>query len=56
MDWYWKMGGVSFLGVVPRLKSFAVIKCGFGRGLVSRIDVVGAGRICGSLKGRWNPD
>ena len=39
-----------------RLKSCAVIERGFGRGLVNRIGVLGAGRICGSLKGRWNPD
>ena len=51
MDWYLKMCGVSFLGGGPRLKSFVVVECGFGRGLVNRVGVVGAGRICGSLKG-----
>ena len=51
MDWYMKMRGVSLLGVEPRSRSFAAIECGFGRGLVSRIGIMGAGRICGSLKG-----
>ena len=43
------------LGVEPRLESLAVIECDFGRGLVSNIGVMGAWRICGNSKGRWNP-
>ena len=32
----------------------AVIECDFGDGSMSGIGAVGAVRICGSLKGRWN--
>ena len=56
MSWFWKMRGVSFLGVKLHLESLALIKCDSGRGLVSDIGAVGAGRVCESFKGRWNPD
>ena len=56
MGWFDWVGGVSFLDVVISLVSQAVGGCGFCRGLVSDIGAVGAGRICGFLIGRWNPD
>ena len=43
---------VFFTGVEPRLEALVVIECGFGRGLVRGIGAGGAGRICGSLRGR----
>ena len=47
---------MSVSGVEPALESLAVIECGSGCGLMSGIGAVGAGRICGSSKGQWNPD
>ena len=43
-------------GVEPHLESLAVIECGFGRGLMSDIGAVGAGRVCGAVNWRCNPD
>ena len=52
----WKVGDASSSDVEIPLEPQAVVVCGDGRGSVSGIGVVGAGRICGFLIGRWNPD
>ena len=54
--WSYWVDGVYFLDVVSPFGSQAVGGCGICRGLVSDIGAVGAGRICGFLIGRWNPD
>ena len=50
VGWFFSVHGTSFLGEEPPLESLAVIKCGFGRGLVSGIGAVGAERMCRSME------
>ena len=56
MGCFWMVLDVSVWGMEPPEESLAGSECGVGHGLGSHIGAVGAGRICGSSKGRWNPD